>query len=186
MTRSARSKSHSTPKAHTPVAANPRRVCVLSPSPCLELYTQSPRRRYTPCAHFRACVSLSRPIGLRVRYATTTRRHGVTMCRARARRAVSIRYALPFATNLPVRPPTLVPTFSPELEDALAARLNERLGRTPTDDERADFRAALWAIAVALRAAREDHSAPQLTHAPPCPAPPSTSARVPSPTIASA
>lgn len=125
-------------------------------------------------------------IGVQERIARESRRRCVTMCHARARRATSIRYAHPSETNPPVRPPTLVPTFSPELEDALAARLNERLGRAPTDDERADFRAALWAIAVALRAAREDHSAPQPTHTPPCPAPPSTSARVPSPTIASA
>jgi hypothetical protein len=186
MMRSARYRSHSTPKAHAPAATKPKRANALSFSPCLELYTLCPHRRYTACIHIRSGVSPSRPLGIRERYTNEARRHDVTMCRARARRAATIRYAHPSATNPPVRPPTLVPTFSPELEDALAARLKERLGRDPTDAEHADFRAALWAIAVALRAAREDHSAPQPTHAPPCPAPPSTSARAPSPTTASA
>lgn len=73
-------------------------------------------------------------------------------------------------------PGDAVPTFSDALEAAMDVRLTERLGRVPTDEERTDYRAVLWALAVAIRAIREEERHIVPSPPIPCPAPPSTRA----------
>lgn len=79
-------------------------------------------------------------------------------------------------------PGDAVPTFSDALEAAMDVRLAERLGRVPTDEERADYRAVLWALAVAIRAIREEEHRAVPSPPFPCLAPPSTRANRANPT----
>lgn len=76
-----------------------------------------------------------------------------------------------------------VPTFSPAVEDAIDRALEARLGRTPTDQERSDYRQVLWAFATAIQ---DILDAPRSSSTSVCPASPSTSEKAVSRTTSSA